>query len=744
MTAQLYNVDGSTLSLYAETRLREIHQTLGPVQLIRDTAYELMLTPSGKPGTSVLHEQYYLTHPIACFVVSPAAPVIGQTVTVDASCSSDVDNNVVSYAWDFGDGSAGTGVTATHSYASSASYTVRLTVTDALGDSGSISHSLFVSPGRTSLTGPFSERATDPDGDGLYDFIVARFGLYVAEAGTFTLSGSLSSSPTGPFVDSTTATSLTQGPQTIEVTFDGTQIYAFQLDGPYTIHGDLFAGGTLLDSASFSTSTYRHTDFEHPEVPPPISGELVPPHSDYGFDADGDGRFNFMVIDVRVQVTQSVSYHLIARMDALSMVADFYPFIQAGDPQTVPVYFDGVAIRNSGIDGPYSVSIELQDYYGVPLDSGTYETAGYLHTDFDTPPGAMVPPFTIEALDTDTEGAINWLITTVQVDVYETGFYEVEGALRHPETGTQIATSGGGQFLDPGSYPFTLYFDGTQIFRSGLDGPYAVDVELWDGIQYQPIGQVSQLTEPYRYTDFDSPSALLVPPHSDVGEDSDGDGLYNFINLTVRLEVFEPSTFLVSALASFGGGITGDSAETSLGVGVHEIALHLDGVLFYQTGVDGPYPVSLSVWDLLTGAFVDEDTDWTSGYLRASFDPPGASLADGHTAVPVDSDANGLFEFLEVRVSVQVDAAGWYTVASGLISADSEFQRYINVQVYLEAGQQVVSLFFPGYEIRSSGKVGPFFVSVSLSDFFPDTRIWGAGLGDASFTTQDLSYLQFE
>ncbi len=68
--------------------------------------------------------------PVAAFSVTcPAA-----TCTFDASASSDTPpGTVASYAWNFGDGTTGTGVTTTHTYATSGAKTVTLTVTDNQG-----------------------------------------------------------------------------------------------------------------------------------------------------------------------------------------------------------------------------------------------------------------------------------------------------------------------------------------------------------------------------------------------------------------------------------------------------------------------------------------------------------------------------------------------------------------------------------------------------------------------------------
>ncbi|HEX8242866.1 MAG TPA: PKD domain-containing protein, partial [Longimicrobium sp.] len=63
----------------------------------------------------------------------PYTGMEGSAVTLDASASSDPDGDVLTYAWDFGDGTTGTGVKPAHTYADNGNYVVTLTVSDPSG-----------------------------------------------------------------------------------------------------------------------------------------------------------------------------------------------------------------------------------------------------------------------------------------------------------------------------------------------------------------------------------------------------------------------------------------------------------------------------------------------------------------------------------------------------------------------------------------------------------------------------------
>jgi PKD repeat protein len=84
--------------------------------------------------------------PVAAFTFSPTAPAVGQTVAFDASASNDPDGTITSYAWNFGDGTTGSGVTTSHVYATAGSFAITLTVTDNSGNMGTATTNTITCP----------------------------------------------------------------------------------------------------------------------------------------------------------------------------------------------------------------------------------------------------------------------------------------------------------------------------------------------------------------------------------------------------------------------------------------------------------------------------------------------------------------------------------------------------------------------------------------------------------------------
>ena len=84
--------------------------------------------------------------PSASATVTPNSGRAPLPVTFDGSGSTDSDGSIVSYVWDFGDGSNGSGITDAHTYTGQGSYQAVLTVTDDRGATATTSVFVFVDP----------------------------------------------------------------------------------------------------------------------------------------------------------------------------------------------------------------------------------------------------------------------------------------------------------------------------------------------------------------------------------------------------------------------------------------------------------------------------------------------------------------------------------------------------------------------------------------------------------------------
>ena len=100
--------------------------------------------------------------PVALISATPLSGKAPLDVTFDAAGSSD-DGTIVSYAWNFGDGNAATGVNPVHTYVAQGNYTATLTVTDDFGSTGTASVTITVNAAGSTF------RRGDPNSDGKVD-----------------------------------------------------------------------------------------------------------------------------------------------------------------------------------------------------------------------------------------------------------------------------------------------------------------------------------------------------------------------------------------------------------------------------------------------------------------------------------------------------------------------------------------------------------------------------------------------
>ncbi len=136
--------------------------TLGVVMAMGHS-YLITVTPNGPKDSFCDVEDMFdsVVYPTASFTYSTNS----MTLSVDGSASSSPDASALTYAWSFGDGGVGSGVTASHTYAVMGIYEVSLTVTNADGmtDTAAQSVTIFDAPPVASFTVSVSGKTVSVD-----------------------------------------------------------------------------------------------------------------------------------------------------------------------------------------------------------------------------------------------------------------------------------------------------------------------------------------------------------------------------------------------------------------------------------------------------------------------------------------------------------------------------------------------------------------------------------------------------
>ncbi len=172
-------------------------------------------------------------------------------------------------------------------------------------------------------------------------------------------------------------------------------------------------------------------------------------------------------------------------------------------------------------------------------------------------------------------------------------------------------------------------FSGEEIFANGVDGPYYVDMVMYDEY-WNPIDYYYDYeTGAYAYIDFDPPAAVFAPPHTDSAvDDTDSNSQYDYLVVTASVMVYEPGLFLVSGElydVAWGSYIQYEEIWMTLGLGLNTVDLTFPSFPINNSGLDGPYRVDMDIyWE--TYDLLDSDQHMTAWYDSDSFEGARAAF----------------------------------------------------------------------------------------------------------------------
>ncbi len=502
------------------------------------------------------------------------------------------------------------------------------------------------------LTGIILDWGKDTDGDGKFDYLEVAVEINVSSYGYYRIEVPYLINPLNYsyYVWLSNESYLDVGFRWLNLSFYGTKIYADKFDvsgiGEIRLYGDY---GYLLDMLSFVPlhTVYIFTDFDCRAT---LTGTIY----DKGIDTDGDGLFNSLQVGVEVNVTDAAEYEVYVSNlygTVSAYVYNYYTSFLEPGVQIINVSLTGAAIYGShgnvGYVGSISLSIlEKHDYYYIyytlqHIDSRPLNRT-YSYNEFD-PMAFFTGKILDEGIDEEPDGLYDYLEISVEINVTDAGFYEIklENLLDNYSNHLYEYQSFQDEF-EEGLYlvNFTVY--GPKIYGAHLNPVYMEDLWLqywcpllWTNLDHRNMVPLPSL---YSYSEFES-HAFLTGKFYDKGVDTDSDGLFDYLEVGVEVNVTEAGTYQISV-----SGLADEYKSTwyyqyttvDLDLDVHTINFTFPGPMIAYYHVNPTNVTGLGLMEYTTYRQLSyiSTTALPTGYTYTQFNSPLTDMQLEFTVYP--------------------------------------------------------------------------------------------------------------
>lgn len=209
-------------------------------------------------------------------------------------------------------------------------------------------------------------------------------------------------------------------------------------------------------------------------------------------------------------------------------------------------------------------------------------------------------------------------------------------------------------------------------------------------------------------------TANLAGNYAVQGLDSDGDGQFDALELSLDVNASEAGDYAVVAWIADGNGddVAWARNEVALPAGTSNVQATFDGAILFEAGSAQPYSVSRVQLTALVGKHdVIKDAaafPVTTTLTASDFDPPAARFTGNPTEQAVDDGSDGIFDRLEIAVDVVIDEPAEYEVVGQLSGNGLSLVASASIPASVGAGASNVTLDYPGSAIFAFRADGPY------------------------------------
>ncbi|MEA3514211.1 MAG: PKD domain-containing protein [Nanoarchaeota archaeon] len=471
---------------------------------------------------------------------------------------------------------------------------------------------------------------------------------------------------------------LTPGNNRIHMLFNGFNIYKTTQNGPYMVTLEIMDAnnnGAVIESRNYETYPYDKDDFEH-------LIEITGTYSDNGVDLNGDGIYDYLTIDVGVDmVTQGHCYVKARLVDSLGKDiawADNKLWLAQGQ-QTIQLHFNGSEILENEMDGPYYLKDVLVYHTG---DSSMFN---YIKDDYTT-------------------GAYNYTMFNLTTDmVPNLPPIADPGGSYSGTVGTPVSFDGSGS-IDPEGSPLTYFWD----FGDGTNSTdeSSLHTYLSDGIYNITLIVNDGLLSSSPETTTVSIGFPVANGHGPYSGHETQEILFNSSNS------FDPDGLPLTYFWDFGDG-TNSTQENPL----------------HSYDENGKYKVMLSVND---GTYDSLPYNTVANIEKSTYFKEIRDYGQ-------DTNSDGLYELLSVVANITTVIERMVFLNVKLIDSNDELMSEGNGSYYMTLGNHNLELKFNGTDnIYDHGINGPYKIVYILRDINETL------LDNRTHMTKDYNYTQFQ
>jgi hypothetical protein len=227
--------------------------------------------------------------------------------------------------------------------------------------------------------------------------------------------------------------------------------------------------------------------------------------------------------------------------------------------------------------------------------------------------------------------------------------------------------------------------------------------------------------------------------------DDDGDARFDKLKVTLPIAFAAAGFYNITALLQKNGSsvanrpANNDAREVAQlfnapFAGTHDIELAFSGQQIFASKENGPYELSVSLVDSAANNVAVTATSPAYQYIDFGEVKAVLTALSEHS---VDTDADNLFDILQVDAVMSASIAGQYWLKATLLGGAETIENVL-LPVTLEEGINTFSVGFSGVRIYRGEIDGPYEVVVNLSNQDDET------LNSLSLQTQGYSYSEFE